>query len=69
MDRIKFKTDEDKSYIIEKTLFEKKTQKQAPFYQKSERQNHETCQFAICPECNNPVQIIGLYKKLGAEVD
>lgn len=64
MDRIKFKTDEDKSYIIEKTLFEKKTQKQAPFYQKSERQNHETCQFAICPECNNPVQIIGLYKKL-----
>lgn len=63
MDRIKFTVNEYQSYPIETDLFERKTAKKAPFYRKMERQNHEISQFAICPACNNPVQIIGLYRK------
>ncbi|WP_143530059.1 hypothetical protein [Rodentibacter trehalosifermentans] len=62
MDRIKFFVTEKQSYPVDKDLFERKTRKSPPFYQDSK--NNETSQFAVCPECNNPVQVIGLYKSL-----
>lgn len=62
MDNIKFSVTEKQSYPVEKDLFEKKTRKSPPFYQ--EIKHNETSQFAVCPECNNPVQVIGLYKSL-----
>ncbi|WP_158074756.1 hypothetical protein [Rodentibacter mrazii] len=62
MDRIKFSVTEKQSYPVEKDLFERKTRKSSPFYQ--DTKHNETSQFAVCPECNNPVQVIGLYKSL-----
>jgi hypothetical protein len=38
--------------------FEKDTRKKKPYY------INEDVQYAICPRCDNPIQIIGLYKKL-----
>ncbi|WP_279716790.1 hypothetical protein [Chelonobacter oris] len=61
MDNIKFRLEDSQSYAIETDLFEAETQKAYPFYQK--QTSGYFSQFAICPECNNPVQIIGLYKK------
>ncbi|MGQ9444960.1 hypothetical protein ACTHGP_06010 [[Pasteurella] aerogenes] len=62
MDSIKLSLDDNQSYLIERELFEEKTRKRYPYYQENEKKEIE--QFGICPECNNPVQIIGLYKKL-----
>lgn len=64
MDSIKLSLDDNQSYLIERELFEEKTRKRYPYYQENEKKEIE--QFGICPECNNPVQIIGLYKKLFA---
>ncbi len=46
--------------VIEKGAFETATLKKRPWYQKNER--GEDVQYAVCPACNNPVQIIGLYR-------
>lgn len=62
MDCIKFFHYEKKSYQIDQDLFEQKTGKKYPFYRMMKP--GEISQFAVCPECNNPVQIIGLYKHL-----
>ncbi len=62
MDNIKLTLDETHSYMINLEFFEEKTRKRYPYYQENERKEIE--QFAICPECHNPVQLIGLYKKL-----
>lgn len=47
---------------IEVTAFEHDTDKRAPWYQRAESglQSH----FAVCPACENPIQILGLYKEL-----
>lgn len=62
MDRIKFTIHSKQSYPIDVKIFEVKTLKKPPYYQESSK--GEMAQFAICPECDNPVQIIGLYKTL-----
>lgn len=64
MNRIKFHVNEMVDYPIEKELFEEKTQKSPIFYRRSISSN-EISQFAVCPACNGPAQIIGLYKTLG----
>ena len=62
MDRVKFTIHSKQSYPIDVKTFEVKTLKKYPYYQES--LTGEIAQFAICPECDNPVQVIGLYKTL-----
>ncbi|ARU64442.1 hypothetical protein BTV20_02440 [Histophilus somni] len=62
MDRIKFDQNDNQNYPIDKNLFEKKTRKSKLFNRKNA--SNEINQYAICPACNGPVQVIGLYKKL-----
>lgn len=49
-------------YEIDKKVFEEKTKMQKPYYNKNA--SNENVQYAICPGCDNPIQIIGLYKHL-----
>lgn len=42
--------------------FEEDTQKQPPWYQKDAKDNKER-HFAVCPACDNPIQIIGLTQR------
>lgn len=58
----KLKTGTDDAFIIEKSAFETKTKQDYPYYTAGE--HNEQRQFAVCPACDNPIQIIGLYKKL-----
>ncbi len=46
---------------ITKEQFEYDTKKSAPWYQKNQRGDYS--QFAVCPACDNPIQIIALYKR------
>lgn len=62
MDRIKFDQNDNQNYPIEKNLFEEKTHKSKLFNRRNV--SGEINQYAICPACNGPVQVIGLYKKL-----
>lgn len=62
MNRIKFHVDEYQDYPIDKHSFEAHTQHSPLYYRKNA--SGEICQFAICPACNGPAQIIGLYRKL-----
>lgn len=62
MNRIKFKVDEQKDYPIEAHVFETYSQHSSTYYRKNAV--GEMCHFAVCPACNGPVQVIGLYKKL-----
>ncbi len=45
---------------IDRTAFEADTQRRAPWYQPA--RSGEMSQFAVCPACDNPIQIIGLYR-------
>mgnify|MGYP001622854295 CR=1 FL=1 len=49
-------------FEIEKNSFELNTKMKEPYYQKNK--NDEMVQYAVCPACDNPIEIIGLYKKL-----
>lgn len=62
VDIIKFRVDETMHYPIEKELFEQKTGCNTPYCETPNKPD-DGSQFAVCPACNNPVQIIGLYKK------
>jgi hypothetical protein len=46
---------------IERTAFERDTRKLEPWYQVSGNKQRE---YAVCPACDNPIQIIGLYEEL-----
>lgn len=61
MDRIKFQVGEMQDYPISKSLYEQAVGKDDRYFMK--RADGERSCFAICPACNNPVQIIGLYKQ------
>ncbi|MBI9112367.1 hypothetical protein [Maridesulfovibrio ferrireducens] len=61
MNIYKLKTSETNYKILSSEGFEMATKKLPPYYEKQEK--HEL-HFAVCPACNNPVQIIGLNKKL-----
>lgn len=63
MDIIKFSVDETTHYKIERDLFEEKTKGDERYY--SDPSNKEEgSHYAVCPSCNNPVQIVGLFKKI-----
>lgn len=46
---------------IERTAFERDTRKLEPWYQVSGNKQRE---YAVCPACDNPIQIVGLYEEL-----
>ncbi|WIW71474.1 hypothetical protein [Anaerosinus gibii] len=48
-----------KDYELTRENFIQKTHKQFPFYQDAKK--YENPYFAICPACNNPIQIINLF--------
>ncbi|MEZ6855077.1 hypothetical protein [Halodesulfovibrio aestuarii] len=52
---------ETKFYPISREQFEILTKRTAPHVQTKGGRN---MQFAVCPSCNNPIQLIGLYKPL-----
>ncbi|GAB1255377.1 hypothetical protein Defa_28640 [Desulfovibrio sp. TH_2024_36128] len=56
----KLKTGLQPIKLIEKEQFERDTGKQSPWYQKN---GDEMVQYAVCPACDNPIQIIALYKE------
>lgn len=60
MDIYKLKPGLHPIHAISVEQFEADTQKQSPWYQ---RKNDETVQYAVCPACDNPIQIISLYKR------
>lgn len=49
-------------FEIEEKSFELNTMMKKPYYQ--ENKNNEMQQYAVCPACDNPIEIIGLYKKI-----
>lgn len=61
MDTFKLKTGASVPYTIDKQTFEDLTFKRPPYYQKNSE--GDIVQYAVCPQCDNPIQIIGLYKK------
>lgn len=58
MHRFKLKTGIAPDYPIDKAVFEEQTRMKKPYYLS------EDVQYAVCPRCDNPAQIIGLYKRL-----
>lgn len=58
----KLKQGSNQIYTIDKEIFEKVTFGDEPYYNRDSK-GKET-HFAICPQCDNPIEIIGLYKKL-----
>ena len=47
-------------WFLNKDEYEQRTGRRSPWYKVSDAGS--PCYFAICPACNNPIQIIGLYK-------
>lgn len=62
MHSFKLKPGIGRVYAIQQNIFENATKKKPPYYAENER--NEKVQYAVCPACYNPIQIIGLYKKL-----
>ncbi|KAF0804371.1 hypothetical protein ACRYJU_04715 [Alloalcanivorax xenomutans] len=60
MDVYKLKTRDARGKPISKDRFEEETRCRYPWYQPSS--DGKTSQFAVCPGCDNPIQLIGLYK-------
>lgn len=60
MDVFKLKTGFEISYPIVEQTFTALTGKKKPYYQ-VKKDGSKSC-FAVCPQCDNPIQIIGLYK-------
>lgn len=56
MDTYKLRPKETKINTISKENFEKDTGKLEPYYQA-----YRDSQYAICPACDNPISIVGLY--------
>lgn len=62
MDVFKTKPGLNESIIISEENFTKATDKKIPYYMSGGAQKPPRC-FAVCPICDNPIQIIGLYKR------
>ena len=58
---IKFKTGVSEIFPIEKNQFENLTKMKPPYYPDGENTMYP---LAVCPHCDNPVQIIGFYKEI-----
>ena len=62
MHRFKLKQGNEKSYEITKENFEQMTGRRKPYVETGA--DGITRYFGICPACDNPIQLIGLYKEL-----
>lgn len=62
MRNFKLRTGMNQVHEISKEEFEKETLQKKPYY--SHNAKGEQVQFAVCPVCDNPIEICGLYKKL-----
>ena len=60
MDQFKLKPGAGKKYEISEQTFIDATKKRAPY---CIRHNTGESYYAVCPECDNPIQIVGLYKR------
>ena len=68
MDVYKTKVGQTTHTKITVTNFERDTLKEAPYYQAG-KPGKGSLHFAVCPACENPIQILGLYKKLAHTPD
>ena len=59
MDTFKLKVGLHPSYKITTKNFEDKTGNKYPYVQD---QGKNKSRYAVCPACDNPIQIVGLYK-------
>ena len=59
MDIFKSKPGLSRPYKISTINYEKETKRQKPYMLEK---NGKYQYFAVCPECDNPIQLIGLYK-------
>lgn len=57
----KLRPEDTDMMLIDRERFELATRKMPPWYQPSSSGN-ELSQFAVCPACDNPIQVIGLYR-------
>ena len=60
MDTFKTRVGFSKIYRISPEIFERETGKRFPYVKKS---SDTISNYAVCPECDNPIQLIGLYKQ------
>lgn len=60
MDVYKLRTEDTESKIIDKDRFEAETFRREPWYQFGGA--GKLAQFAVCPACDNPIQLVGLYE-------
>ncbi|ORL50919.1 hypothetical protein [Pseudomonas putida] len=60
MDVYKLRIEDTESKIIDKEGFEAGTFRREPWYQPGSA--GKLAQFAVCPACDNPVQLVGLYE-------
>lgn len=58
----KLKVGSSKIYELSKSIFELQTKQKKPYY--TFNNFNEQIQYAVCPACDNPIQIIGLYKRI-----
>lgn len=61
MNVYKLKTTDWEPKLIDRTKFENETALRLPYYRRNSV--GEESIFAVCPACNNPIQLIGLYPK------
>ncbi|MFY1028774.1 hypothetical protein [Pseudomonas asiatica] len=60
MDVYKLRIEDTESKIIDKGGFEAETFRRDPWYQPGSAD--KLAQFAVCPACDNPIQLVGLYE-------
>ena len=60
MDVYKLRIEDTESKTIDKDRFESETFRREPWYQPGSA--GKLAQFAVCPACDNPVQLVGLYE-------
>ncbi|MDF7669980.1 hypothetical protein PT276_01960 [Orbaceae bacterium ESL0721] len=60
MDIFKLAPRQISAYLITKNDFEMKTKKEKPYYNETLSNNGEMRHFAVCPACDNPIEIIRL---------
>lgn len=58
---VKLKPREIDFFTIEREVFEQKTGKKPPYYPDTTNPENGP-QYAVCPACDNPAQLIGLYR-------
>lgn len=60
MDKFKLRPGIGKIYDIDEETYSRLTQKDDPYCKKSK---NKKSYYAVCPECDNPIQIVGMFKQ------